>query len=117
MLLWLKYRVVIIIALFAIVSSANPLTLTVTEPSGVGRTSWPVTSGIPLPQGELNNPSNVKLLQDAAAIPLQTEILCKWPDGSIRWLLLDFQVDLKVPAVELVLGYDLAGKGNAATHC
>jgi hypothetical protein len=27
-------------------------------------------------------------------IPLQTESLARWPDGSIRWLLLDFQIDL-----------------------
>ena len=27
-------------------------------------------------------------------IPLQTETLARWPDGSIRWLLLDFQIDL-----------------------
>ena len=95
MQLRLKYPLIVIVALFASVSPANTLTLTVTEPSGVKRTSWPVTSGIPLPQGGLNNPSNVKLLQNGTELPLQTETLCKWPDGSIRWLLLDFQVDLK----------------------
>ena len=27
-------------------------------------------------------------------VPLQTETLARWPDGSVRWLLLDFQIDL-----------------------
>ena len=27
-------------------------------------------------------------------MPLQTESLARWPDGSVRWLLLDFQIDL-----------------------
>ena len=27
-------------------------------------------------------------------MPLQTEVLTRWTDGSIRWLLLDFQTDL-----------------------
>ncbi len=69
--------------------------LGVEEPSGVPRRSWPVTSGIPLAQGALFEAENVTLLTEAEQIaPLQTGVLARWPDGSVRWLLLDFQVDL-----------------------
>jgi hypothetical protein len=34
------------------------------------------------------------LAADGGEIPLQTAALSRWPDGSVRWLLLDFQVNL-----------------------
>jgi len=69
--------------------------LTVEEPSGVQRTAWPVTSGIPMAQGALEDDKAAALFDTAGGqVPLQTEVLARWPDGSIRWLLLDFQVDL-----------------------
>lgn len=74
---------------------ANAIQLTVEEPSGASRVGWPVTSGIPLAQGVLDDPSKAVLLDaEGQPMPLQTEALARWPDGSIRWLLLDFQVDL-----------------------
>ena len=74
---------------------ANDIAITVTEPSGVARAAWPVTSGIPLGPGQLRSDQQVALFDPAGKqIPLQTETLARWADGSIRWLLLDFQVDL-----------------------
>lgn len=74
---------------------AGEIALTVTEPSDVQRTGWPVTSGIPLAPGELRSDRQTALFDNnEVEVPLQTEILSRWPDGSIRWLLLDFQVDL-----------------------
>ncbi len=73
----------------------HELPLIVEEPSGVPRTDWPVTSGVPLPQGLLTDHRATALFNAAGQeIPLQTEILSQWPDGSLRWLLLDFQVNL-----------------------
>ena len=70
--------------------------LTVEEPAGAARQAWPVTSGIPFAEGELKDPQAVALLgDDGKRGPLQTEVLARWPDGSIRWLLADFQVDLR----------------------
>ncbi|MBM4033562.1 MAG: hypothetical protein FJ291_17505 [Planctomycetes bacterium] len=72
------------------------MNLTVEEPSGVERKGWPVTSGVPFAKGALADPGTVALFgPDGKELPLQTEVLAKWPDGSVRWLLLDFQVDLK----------------------
>lgn len=51
----------------------------------------PITVGIPLPVGQYQ-PRHAWRLMDAAGqvIPLQTAPLALWPDGSVRWLLLDF---------------------------
>ena len=69
--------------------------LTVTEPSGVARVSWPVTSGIPLGRMALRDPASVVLIDGRGNhLPLQTEVLTRWPDGSIRWLLIDFPIEL-----------------------
>lgn len=79
--------------------SNERITLTVTESEGVSRFGQPVTSGIPLPQGHLWKSSEVRLSSPTGEeIPLQTTVLSRWPDGSVRWLLLDFQLDL--PASE-----------------
>ena len=78
-----------------IAAPAAAVAVSVVEPSGVSRQGWPVTSGIPFAQGALPDGQNVALVTgDGQPVPLQTEVLARWPDGSIRWLLLDFQVDL-----------------------
>ena len=62
-------------------------------PEGVTR-PWPVSSGIPLPAGELVDPSHVRLADAAGrSVPCQTEAVSRWQDGSVRWLLVDVQVD------------------------
>ena len=71
--------------------------LTVANPTTTPRFSWPITSGVPLPPGVLSR-GNALCLTDAsgARSPLQWEPLALWPDGSVKWALLDFQAD--VPA-------------------
>src|SRR3990172_12465458 len=84
-----------VLLLLAAASTAAEVRITVEEPSGTPRRGWPVTSGIPLPQGEMRDPGAAALLTaDGRQLPLQTEALVRWPDGSVRWLLLDFQLDL-----------------------
>jgi len=71
----------------------------VAEPSGIARTNWPVTTGIPFPKGMLTTPSAVRLLDaEGQEMPLQTRAMETWLDGSVRWLLLDFQVSLAANA-------------------
>ena len=92
--------------------------LTVTEPSGVARSSWPVTSGVPLARGALRDPDRVVLLDgQGRPLPLQTEVLTRWPDGSIRWLLLDFPIDLpanQTSVLQLRYGNDVVAEGRKA---
>ena len=84
-----------LLALHASTMQGKSVELTVAEPTGVPRAGWPVTSGIPLAQGELRRHTQAALLNSSGdEIPLQTEVLSRWPDGSIRWLLVDFQTDL-----------------------
>ncbi len=78
--------------------AANRFSLVITEPVGVARHQAPVTSGVPFARGELRSADGVSLARAEAPdrqIPLQTEILSRWPDGSVKWLLLDFQVTLE----------------------
>ena len=78
------------------VVSAEDVELHVTEPAGVDRRDWPVTSGIPLAQGVFRDGHEAVLRDEqGGAVPLQTEVLSRWPDGSARWLLLDFALSLQ----------------------
>ncbi len=75
--------------------SVRSLPLTVTEPAGIQRRDWPVRSGIPFPQNAFYEEDNVRLLDgDGRAFPLQARVMARWPDGSVRWLLLNFEVNL-----------------------
>ena len=78
---------------------------TIHEPSGVARSRWPLTAGLPFAQGELRDSTQVTIadakgqLLPACAAPLAT-----WPDGSIKWALLDTQGDIGPMArVELAI--------------
>lgn len=65
------------------------------EPTGVDRKDWPVTRGIPFPQGLLQDQRHV-VLRDVQGhpLPIQVKTLGRWPDGTVKWLLLHSQVSL-----------------------
>jgi hypothetical protein len=67
---------------------------------------FPVTSGVPFPQGALASGANLRLLdRTGKELPLQTRVLGRWRDGSAKWVLVDFQA---VPASSLALDYGRA---------
>jgi exo-rhamnogalacturonan lyase-like protein len=75
------------------VSSAKT-TLTVSTQPGAGRSSScePITVGIPMPRGLVNDARGIGLVDAGGkTVPLQALPTERWPDGSIRWALLDFQ--------------------------
>ncbi len=75
---------------------SNSITFTVAEPTGVARQQWPTTSGVPFARGLLLKSELTAVFTDEGReLPLQTEVLSRWPDGSVRWLLLDFSIDLQ----------------------
>ncbi len=99
------------IFMFAILAllgaGADTTKIHVAEPSGIARRGWPVTSGIPFARGSLKDGQVVALFTTAGnEVPLQTEVLARWPGGSVRWLLIDFQVTLAAgERKELLLRY------------
>jgi hypothetical protein len=70
--------------------------LAVTERLGLDRFGEPVTMGVPFPEGALKDVQNVRLLRDGKEIAAQFRVTGLWlPKGSVRWLLVDFQTDIR----------------------
>lgn len=65
------------------------------EESGVSRSQTPLRFGFPLPKGALYNSDHVRLLNDAAdEMPAQIAATSYWPDGSIKWVLIESLVNI-----------------------
>ncbi len=95
--------------------NAHCLPLTVSEPSGVERSNYPVTSGVPLPKGALFDTKQARLLNESGEeMPVQVETTAMWVDESVKWLLIDFQVDLEPNETQTYYLEYGDGKGIAA---
>ncbi|HNZ39538.1 MAG TPA: hypothetical protein PKN69_08405, partial [Candidatus Latescibacteria bacterium] len=71
-------------------------TIRVVEPSNHHREKWPVTASVPFPRSTVTSLGQVHLVDRCGSeIPAQRRIMATWPDGSVKWMLLDFAVDLK----------------------
>src|SRR5262249_52397291 len=67
---------------------------------GTAASPQPVTVGFPFPRGGLQDTASLSLVSaDGRPIVLQAEPLARWPDGSVKWLLLDFVVPAGCPAI------------------
>lgn len=69
---------------------AKSINLYVQEETGIVRTNHPVRGGIPFPQGELSSADNLILKYQESEVPCQYTVATNWPDGSIKWVWLDF---------------------------
>jgi len=75
--------------------------LSVSEPTQTGRKRWPVTAGVPFPVGSLWLPPQTTtgeagvVLCDKGDKPVPASFTpaAYWPDGSVRWLRVDFLAD------------------------
>ncbi len=88
------------------VAAAAPLAvpLTVLNREAVALADEPVTSGVPFAAGAVASVDEVRVVHDGQEVPSQRLRTASWPDGSVRWLLLDLQVDLPPSAaVQLTL--------------
>lgn len=54
----------------------------------------PSIIAVPFAKGVLTDTTRVSVLDGNMAVPTQTRVTAKWPDGSIKWLLLHFLADL-----------------------
>src|SRR5438552_10086411 len=62
--------------------------------SPIAAREQPVTRGVPFPRGVLTDPAAVALFDDARReVFVQTQVLSRWSDGSVRWLLLEFLME------------------------
>ncbi len=75
-------------------TTPQQIPLKIGEPTSVARSGWPVTSGVPFAQGALASTRDVLLCRASGErVPAQFETMARWPDGSVRWLLVDFQAN------------------------
>ncbi|MGQ0554298.1 MAG: hypothetical protein ACT4PU_13905 [Planctomycetota bacterium] len=67
----------------------------VSESAGLARVEA-LSFGVPLPFGAVRDPAALRIWRsaDQAALPAQARALSRWPDGSLRWALLDTQLAL-----------------------
>ena len=68
--------------------------LAVQECLGIRRNREPLCFGVPFPQAMVPDPSRLVLLNGSGEqVPLQTQVLSAWVDGSAKWVLVDFLAD------------------------
>ena len=88
-------RVLICLFLLAASASAERIPLTV-DFGGVETTAEHfVKGGITFARAALKSTDNARLLEDNKEVPLQVRALATWPDGSVKWLLVDFAAAAK----------------------
>lgn len=85
---------VAVIFLLAGNAAAMDAELTVQEPAGVARKGGLVTCGVPFAQGAVKSTGELTLQSEGKALPVQFSPLAKWSDGSVRWALMDCQLDV-----------------------
>ncbi|MFW6155882.1 MAG: hypothetical protein ACOC7J_01070, partial [Armatimonadota bacterium] len=69
------------------------------EEAGVARVDELMSFGVPFEQGAIFDPAMIRVLDGAGAeLPAQASVTSWWPDGSIRWALVETLVDLEAGA-------------------
>lgn len=97
-----------------VVPGATITSLQVRETASVTRPAEVVRSGVPLPERLVSDERLVGLFAaDDSPLPVQTRVTSRWPDGSIRWLLVDTQTEVAADAtVELSLRHLEAARSD-----
>ena len=73
--------------------------LSIEEPTGVSRRDWPVRRGVPFPREALPSVDGLRLMGPGGREhPCVFEELARWPDGSVKWVVLDFPVTIEAQA-------------------
>jgi hypothetical protein len=92
-------------AIPATIKGVHHIPLTVKNPHKFAAKRWPVTTGIPFPQGVLGSIKHVQL-----NVPSQIKTTARWLDGSIKWILVTFMAEVpagKSKVYELKYGRDV----------
>jgi PcRGLX-like protein central beta sandwich domain/PcRGLX-like N-terminal RIFT barrel domain len=75
-------------------AGAVEVKLTVEDAAKVARKGEAVTTGVPFARGVLKDVSKLSVSAGGKKVPAQFTKTVPWDDGSVRWALLDTQVDL-----------------------
>jgi hypothetical protein len=79
----------------ASVLGVKEISLPVSNTSDIDLINWPTETGVPFAQGELGSGSKVQILgEDGEEVIAQTTVLSRWPDNSVRWLLVEFMANV-----------------------
>ena len=73
--------------------SQQSIELSILQPLGIDRPHYPVTMGVPFPEGMLRSEEDLRVEADGIVVPLQTRTMLTSPDGSAKWLLLAFSLE------------------------
>jgi hypothetical protein len=93
---------------------ALEIPLYVDESAGVERWSEPVTTGVPLQRGSVRDLQQLSIhTRSGESVPAQFRRLSSWPDGSCKWVLVDFQADVAADGRQ---EYILSDVGEPARH-
>jgi hypothetical protein len=69
--------------------------VSIKERNGIRRVREPVSIGIPFPKGAIRDPSSLIVSTgNKEPIAFATQILGKWSDGSLKWILTDLQISM-----------------------
>jgi hypothetical protein len=95
--------------------SCVDISLLLEERAGINRLHEPVTIGLPFPQGMVSDIGCLTLWDASGCqLPLQAHPLANWFNGSVKWVLLDFQADL---AANRQTTYQLRLVSGESTQC
>ncbi len=95
------------------------LSVSTPYPASGPRTAQPVTFGVPLPRGFARDIGELSLTDARGPRAAQLRALDTWSDGSVRWVLVDTQIDLGTPGasqLELVRGPQVPTHGPHLRH-
>lgn len=74
--------------------------LHVKDTAGIRRGNYPVNARVPFPKGLVKDPAHVRLTLDDKEVPAQIATESRWPDESVQWLAIDFNVVAIAPMEE-----------------
>jgi hypothetical protein len=87
----------------------------VEAPMFAGGANWPVRCAIPIPRGELGSADDVVVRGVTGRVgSYQSRAMARWPDGSVKWLFVDFAHDFsKSGSGQYEVAYGTAARPTA----